>query len=30
MPTRIDKKTGEEFPGNYLFNPYTGDKLGTR
>jgi hypothetical protein len=30
MPARIDKKTGEEFPGNYQFNPYTGDKLGTR
>lgn len=27
LPVRIDKKTGEEFPGNYLYNPYTGDKL---
>jgi hypothetical protein len=27
LPPRIDPKTGEEFPGNYIFNPYTGDKL---
>jgi len=30
LPARIDKKSGEEFPGNYQFNPFTGDKLGTR
>jgi hypothetical protein len=27
LPARKDAKTGEEFPGNYLFNPYTGEKL---
>lgn len=27
LPARVDKKTGEEFPGNFLFNPFTGDKL---
>lgn len=30
LPARVDKKTGEEFPGNFQFNPFTGDKLGTR
>jgi hypothetical protein len=30
LPAQFDKKTGEEFPGNYQFNPFTGDKLGTR
>lgn len=30
LPPRVDKKTGEEFPGNYGFNPYTGDKLTTK
>jgi hypothetical protein len=30
LPARVDAKTGEEFPGNYQFNPYTGDKLSTR
>jgi hypothetical protein len=30
LPAKLDKKTGEEFPGNYQFNPFTGDKLGTR
>jgi hypothetical protein len=30
LPARIDAKTGEEFPGNYGFNPYTGEKLGTK
>ena len=28
LPKKVDKKTGEEFPGNYLYNPYTGEKLG--
>ena len=28
LPAMIDKRTGETFPGNYHFNPYTGDKLG--
>ncbi len=27
LPPRTDRKTGEQFPGNYNFNPYTGDKL---
>ena len=27
LPPRIDPKTGEEFPGNYIFNRYTGEKL---
>lgn len=27
LPARVDLKTGETFPGNYLFNPFTGDKL---
>lgn len=27
LPAKIDKSTGEEFPGNYLYNPYTGKKL---
>jgi hypothetical protein len=30
LPARVDKKTGEEFPGNYQFNPFTGDKLTVR
>jgi hypothetical protein len=30
MPLRVDGKTGEQFPGNYQFNPFTGDKLTTR
>jgi hypothetical protein len=27
LPKKVDRKTKEEFPGNYDFNPYTGDKL---
>jgi hypothetical protein len=27
LPKRVDRNTGEEFPGNYNFNPYTGEKL---
>jgi hypothetical protein len=27
LPKKIDPKSNEEFPGNYLYNPYTGDKL---
>jgi hypothetical protein len=27
LPKKLDPKTNEEFPGNYLYNPYTGDKL---
>jgi hypothetical protein len=27
LPERVDSKTGEKFPGNYEFNPYTGAKL---
>lgn len=27
LPPKTDRKTGEDFPGNYLFNPFTGDKL---
>jgi hypothetical protein len=30
LPVKLDSKSGEEFPGNYLFNPFTGDKLGTK
>jgi hypothetical protein len=27
MPPKFDRKTKEQFPGNYDFNPYTGAKL---
>jgi hypothetical protein len=27
LPPRKDPKTGEQFPGNYNFNPFTGTKL---
>lgn len=27
VPPKTDKKTGEQFPGNYDFNPFTGGKL---
>ena len=27
LPPRTDKKTGEQFPGNYEYNPFTGGKL---
>jgi len=27
LPPAIDQRTGETFPGNYHFNPYTGNKL---
>ncbi|QYY37181.1 hypothetical protein [Ruficoccus sp. ZRK36] len=27
LPPKIDPKTDETFPGNYNFNPYTGDEL---
>jgi hypothetical protein len=27
LPPRRDARTGEEFPGNYQFNPFTGDRL---
>jgi hypothetical protein len=27
LPPMIDAKTGESFPGNYHFNPFTGDTL---
>jgi len=27
LPPSLDLKTGESFPGNYHFNPYTGGKL---
>lgn len=30
MPPSVDGKTGEQFPGNYRFNPFTGDTLTTR
>ncbi len=29
LPPRFDAKTGEEFPGNYLYSPFTGAKLVT-
>ncbi len=27
LPKKIDRKTKEEFPGNFDYNPYSGDKL---
>ena len=30
LPPKFDQDTGEKFPGNYLFNPYTGRKLATQ
>lgn len=27
LPPMIDEETNEEFPGNYIFNPYNGNKL---
>ena len=30
LPAAMDTKTGEAFPGNFHFNPYTGDKLVSR
>lgn len=27
LPDKVDPETGEEFPGNYRFNPYTGGRL---
>lgn len=27
LPPKVDPKTSEEFPGNYEFNPYTGQPL---
>lgn len=27
LPPKVDRKTGEDFPGNYQYNPFTGDKL---
>lgn len=30
LPPRIDPKTGETFPGNYKFNPYTGAELSVK
>jgi hypothetical protein len=30
LPAKVDAKTGEEFPGNYSFNPFTGEKLNLR
>ena len=27
LAPRYDPDTGEQFPGNYFFNPYTGTKL---
>jgi hypothetical protein len=27
LPRNVDPKSGESFPGTYLYNPYTGDKL---
>lgn len=27
LQERVDPKTGEKFPGNYKFNPFTGEKL---
>lgn len=30
LPPKVDPKTSEEFPGNYDFNPYTGEALRTK
>lgn len=30
LPPKVDPKTSEEFPGNYEFNPYTGQPLSTK
>jgi hypothetical protein len=30
LPKKIDRKSKEEFPGNYDYNPFTGDKLGLK
>ncbi len=30
LPPAVDARTGERFPGNYRFNPYTGDRLRPR
>ena len=30
LPVKVDPKTGEEFPGDYSFNPYTGAPLAPR
>ena len=27
LPEKVDPKTGDTFPGNYEFNPFTGDRL---
>ena len=27
LPAVVDAHSGESFPGNYHFNPFTGDKL---
>ena len=30
LPPKYDPQTGEEFPGNYNYNPFTGKKLVSR
>jgi hypothetical protein len=30
LPMKVDPKSKEEFPGNYLYNPYTGNKLSAK
>jgi hypothetical protein len=30
LPRKVDPKSNEDFPGNYDYNPYTGNKLKTR
>ena len=30
IPAKVDPKSGEEFPGSYRFNPFTGEKLVTK
>lgn len=27
LPAVVDPRTGDSFPGNYHFNPFTGEKL---
>jgi hypothetical protein len=30
LPRKFDPKSNEDFPGNFDYNPFTGDKLKTR
>jgi len=30
LPKKVDPRSKEEFPGNFQFNPYTGDRLSAK